>query len=354
MAESVRQSLVRRVFVNGDERRLRAGWRLLIGVVVYAIAGVVAVLGIALVTTLLAALPLAIGGQVLPSAFGGQLVWNAVATALFVALARFVDRRTVPDIGLGGRGWWPNVGFGLVLGVVMTSVVFAVELATGLIAVADLLVTRSGLGFGALSFAPALVLTFVLFVAVGVGEEVFFRGYLMTNLAEGLNGLGPVGPRPAIATAAILTSAIFGLVHLGNPNATVVSALNITVVGVFLAGAYVVTDDLGVPIGVHVTWNFSLSSIYGFPVSGITTPVTVLDVRQTGDPLVTGGEFGPEAGLVVYLALAVAIALTWWWVRRMDGVVRFREDVAIPDLRSDPEDEIDLRQPEQIPGGGED
>jgi len=123
-----------------------------------------------------------------------------------------------------------------------------------------------------------------MFVAVGVGEEVFVRGYLLTNIAEGLNGLGPVGPRTAIGTAAALTSALFGVLHLANPNATFISAFNISVVGLFLAWTYIVTADLGIAIGVHITWNLSLSSVYGFPVSGLTTPATILDVSQTGDP----------------------------------------------------------------------
>lgn len=337
MAASRDRSLVRRVFLHGDERRLRAGWRLLLGVLTYIVAGVVAVLTVGFVGMVGAALLPATRTQALPFAFAGQLFWNVAATALLVVLAWYVDSRTIPDVGLGGDGWWPNLGFGLVLGVLMTSAVFAVELATGLLTVQDALVTRPGLGLSGLSFPVAIVLTALLFLAVGVGEEMFFRGYLMTNLAEGLNGLGPIGPRTALGIAALLTSGIFGVVHLGNANATLVSALNITVVGLFLAGAYIVTEDLGVSIGIHITWNFSLSSVYGFPVSGITTPATIIDVRQTGDPVITGGPFGPEAGLVVYLALAVAIGLTGLWVRRTQGAVSFPTGVAVPDLRKSPD-----------------
>jgi hypothetical protein len=222
----------------------------------------------------------------------------------------------------------------------MTTAIFAVELAAGLITVEQLFLSRPGLGIDA-GFPVAFVLTVLMFVAVGVGEEVFVRGYLLTNIAEGLNGLGPVGPRTAIGTAAALTSALFGVLHLANPNATFISAFNISVVGLFLAWTYIVTADLGIAIGVHITWNLSLSSVYGFPVSGLTTPATILDVSQTGDPLVTGGAFGPEAGLVVYLALAVAIGLTWWWVRREGALSWFPIGVAVPDLRKAPESSVE-------------
>lgn len=305
---------VRRWFVNPRERRLRSGWRITVAAVAVAVVAV----GVFSLAT---------------STIGGQILWNTLATAVLVPVAWLIDRRVIADLGLGGSGWWRNLGFGLLLGVVMTTVVFGLELAAGLITVSGTFVTESTFGLTAPSFWPALAATLAMFLAVGVGEEVVFRGYLFTNLAEGLNGLGPIGPRAAIGVSAVATSAIFGVVHLGNPNATLVSAFNITAVGVFFAATYVATDDLGIPIGIHITWNFSLSAVYGFPVSGISAPATLVDVRQTGDPLVTGGRFGPEAGLVVYVALAVAAVLTWWWVRRYQGELDFRTDVAVPELR---------------------
>jgi membrane protease YdiL (CAAX protease family) len=329
MFDSGERSIARRVFVNGRERRLRAGWRVITAVVVLALTRVV-------LTWLTEGLPALLPPNALvPSVLFDQTLGNVQITLVLVAVAWYVDRRALPDLGLGGRDWWPNLAFGLALGFVMTTVVFAAELAAGLVAVDGFLVSRPGLGVDA-SFPVALAATALMFVAVGVGEEVLVRGYLMTNVAEGLNGLGPVGPRAALGTAAVLTSVLFGALHYANPAASLLSAFNISVLGLFFAGTYVVTEDLGVPIGIHVTWNFSLSSVYGFPVSGITTPATFLDVRQAGDPLLTGGAFGPEAGLAVYLALAVAIALTWWWVRRTRGPMGFPTGVAVPDLRRSP------------------
>ncbi|MCU4802025.1 CPBP family intramembrane metalloprotease [Halobacteria archaeon HArc-gm2] len=336
MTEPGDRSLTRRVFVNGRERRLRAGWRLIAATFILVLASLALFLAVDYAQAILSfAGPLVVGG-ILASTLVAQTASNVLVTGVFVVAAWFVDRRTLPDLGLGGRRWWRNLGFGLLLGVAMTTAVFAVELAAGLITVEQLFLSRPGLGIDQ-PFPVAFVLVVLMFVAVGVGEEVLFRGYLLTNIAEGLNGLGPIGPRTALGVAAVLTSAVFGVVHITNPNATLVSAFNITVVGLFLAWTYVVTEDLGIAIGVHITWNLSLSSVYGFPVSGLTTPATILDVRQTGDPLITGGPFGPEAGLVVYLALGVAIGLTWWWVRRGGASDWFPTGVAVPDLRKSPE-----------------
>ena len=327
---------VRRALVNPRERRLRAGWRLLVGLPLLLSVLAAASVGQQALQAVPVAVPLLAGVAVL----AGSLLLYGVGTAAIVALSWWLGGRTVAGLGLGGEGWWRNLGFGLGLGVAMTTAIFLVELGLGFVAVDGILVTRPENQFGVA--LPALVAvpgTLLFFVGVGVFEEVLTRGYLFNNVAEGLSGIGPIGKRAAVVIAALLTSGLFGLLHLANPGTTLFSTLNITVVGLFFAATYVATGDLGIPIGIHITWNFSISSLYGFPVSGLATPATVLSVRQTGPELVTGGSFGPEGGLILYLGLAVGLALSWWWVSREKGAVRFRTDSAEPDLRDPPRPE---------------
>ena len=238
------RSVVYRVFVNTDEGRLRGGWRVVIGLVAFVASLIVgALLTIFHPSSFLAVVPLT---------FTAQFWANVVMVGAFVGLAILVDRRRPAGIGLGGDGWWGNLAFGLVLGLAMTTAIVAVEVGLGLATIEGTFVTRPLAGSGVtMGFGPALAFLLVFFVAVAVAEEVFARGYLMTNLAEATNGLGPVGPRGAIAIAGFATSALFGALHLGNPSATLVSSLMITLVGVYFAAAYVLTGDLGVPIGVH-------------------------------------------------------------------------------------------------------
>jgi len=321
---------VQRALVNQRERRLRAVWRLLVGLPIFFVLWIVAQLPVGVISGLTLSPPLLAGGAILV----GWLFYYGFSTGVLVGLSRWLDGRTLPGLGLGGDNFWRNLAFGLGLGIAMPTAVFLVELALGFVAVEGTLVTRPDNQFGVA--VPALVAipgTLLFFVGVGVFEEVLSRGYLFQNIAEGLSGLWSIGPREAIVTAAVVTSAFFGIFHGANANVTPLALFNIAVVGLFFAATYVLTDDLGIPIGIHVTWNFALSSLYGFPVSGLTTPATLISVRQTGPALVTGGRFGPEGGLILYLGLAVGIALTWWWVRREDGTVRFRTDLAEPDLR---------------------
>jgi len=113
-----------------------------------------------------------------------------------------------------------------------------------------------------------------------------------------------------------------------------ISVVNIALFGALFAASYLLTERIAVAIGMHVTWNVSLASVFGFPVSGITTPVTVVAVEQSGPTLVTGGSFGPEGGLVALLALVVGAGALAWWVRWREGAFEWRVGVARPSLRN--------------------
>jgi hypothetical protein len=81
--------------------------------------------------------------------------------------------------------------------------------------------------------------------------------------------------------------------------------------GLLFAWAVIRTGRLWLAIGLHFGWNLFEGLVFGFPVSGLAT-VTLIQTTVDGPTLWTGGEFGPEAGLVVLPALAagaVAIGL---------------------------------------------
>jgi membrane protease YdiL (CAAX protease family) len=324
---------LRRLFWNAAERRPRMPWRLASGLTAF----LVVTLAVGLFTSLL---PTAgqLDGPYLPALYG-TVLYLAITTVLLVALVGIsyvVDRRELTDLGLRLDGqWWRDCAFGLALGVVLPTAVFLVQLAAGWLTVTGVLVTSQGslLPFGTAPAWFALVLVGLFFVGVSVFEELVVRGYLLTNIAEGLAGFWRVGTRAAIAVATLVTAAVFGVLHASNPNATPLSVFNITLFGVLLGLGFVWTDRLGVPIGMHLTWNATVGGVYGFPVSGITLGVTVFETETTGPELVTGGAFGPEGGLVALLALVLGVASLWWWVRRAYGTVSLREGVAVPTLR---------------------
>jgi len=325
-------SRVRWALRNPDEGRLRMPWRILVAAVLLAIVLVVS----GLATSLLPA-PESVADPVGRALYGTVLfvAVNAVVVGTVLAVARRVDHRAIADLGLGLDGrWWADAAFGAALGIVLPSLIVAVELAAGWAVVDGVLVAGGGL-FPFVTGAPVLVgvlSVFGLFVAVAVVEEVLVRGYLLTNVAEGFDGWWRFDASAAIAVAVLATSGLFGVLHATNPNATVFSLLTISLYGILLGLGYVLTGRLGLPVGVHLTWNFTIGAVYGLPVSGVETGATLVAVGTTGPERFTGGAFGPEGGLLAVAALPLGIALLAGWVWWHDGGLALDERVAVPEL----------------------
>ncbi len=303
-------------FWNSDDRRLRALWRLILHVVL------VAVLIVALDVLL------SLASEDLADSFAFGLVEMALPGLAIVAgtllAARFLDRRPISDLGLQFSSHWRrDLGYGLFLGAFLMLLIFLVELALGWVTVEEIFLTNRSVPFGLAIFWPL-----TLFLAVGIYEELLSRGYHFKNLAEGLS-FSPMGRRRAILLAWLISSAVFGLLHAGNPNATVISTVNLFLAGLFLGLPFLLTDQLAMPIGIHITWNFFQGNVFGFPVSGTSaSETTFIAVQQGGPNLWTGGAFGPEAGLLGIAAIMVGSLLVVWWVKRTRGSVGFALAVA--------------------------
>jgi membrane protease YdiL (CAAX protease family) len=169
----------------------------------------------------------------------------------------------------------------------------------------------AGIAIGASAFAASIGILALLGVyrVVGAGallpvalaalmaigsatiEEIVFRGVVF-RLVEEWGGTW---------TALVVSSLVFGAVHLVNPHATALGAIAIVFEGgILLAGAYVLTRRLWLPIGVHAGWNFAEAGIFGVPTSG--APSTgVLRGEVVGPEWLSGGVFGPEASVVAVL-----------------------------------------------------
>ncbi len=304
------------LFWSPNDRRLRAGWRLVLHLilVVFAIVALEVLLSLAFEdleeTFALGIVEMALNGLAI------------VAGTLFAA--RLLDRRPVTDVGLQfSFHWWRDLAYGLFLGAFLMLLIFLVELALGWVTVAEILSTNRSVPFGL-----AILWPLTQFLAVGIYEELVSRGYHFKNIAEGLS-FSPIGRKRAILLAWLISSAVFGLLHAGNPNATVVSTLDLFLAGLFLGLPFLLTDQLAMPIGIHITWNFFQGNVFGFPVSGTSNnETTFIAVQQSGPDLWTGGAFGPEAGLLGLAAIIVGSLLIVWWVKRTRGAVGFALTVA--------------------------
>lgn len=304
-------------FQNRNENRPRAAWRLMIHWVSYVtLASPIALLIAAVLDPWVSGF--ATGGGATPSSAspippGVRLASSLGSTAAALISAwivgRFADRRPFSDFGFHlSRMWFADLGFGMFLGATLMTCVFVVEWAMGWVRVTGTLETYTD---G--PFVLALMLPLSIFLSAAVGEEILYRAYRIKNLAEGLN-LPRIGPRGAVVSALVLTSAYFGLRHADNPNATSTSTLIITAAGLMLGFAYVRTGELALPLGLHFTWNLFQGNVFGFPVSGFAPAgATFVEVDQLGPPLLTGGVFGPEGGIVGLCAMLAGFLLITLW-----------------------------------------
>jgi membrane protease YdiL (CAAX protease family) len=293
------------LFWNAGEQRLRALWRVLLHALATILIGVV----FALVWRALDPVGFTRDSELLAMAYRAVVV--LAATQLCV---RVLDGRELRELGFElDRWWWLDLGVGFAIGAVLMSGIFSVERAAGWVEI-----EARYTGAQDTPFALALTGMLVSFAFVALSEELFSRGYQLTNLREGLRS-SRLEPRLAgglaSAGAVLLTSVAFALLHIGNPGVTVSAIVGIAAAGVVLALGYLWTGQLALPIGLHLSWNFFQGNVFGFPVSGTDPGPRVLALRQAGDPLITGGDFGPEAGLIGLAALLVGALLQLGWAK---------------------------------------
>jgi len=214
--------------------------------------------------------------------WAGTLTLCLALMALYALLVRLFEAR------------WPSearprpglLGLGILLGVGLFCAVYATYVMTGV---------AHFRGFNGLGGVGSVVLISIL---AGFGEEVLFRGVVFRVLEESFGTL----------LAMILSAALFGLLHAGNPGATVFSTAAVAIeAGGMLAAAYVWSRSLWLPIGIHLAWNATQGGLFSEPISGhAATGLLNFPLSPTASPLITGGVFGPEASIV---ALGVCVGL---------------------------------------------
>lgn len=285
--------------MSPKERRLRAGWRLLLQALLQIVFTVGAGCGVLIVSPEFMAT-----GRYLTSP--GGLALSELAQVVIITLSvflarRLLDRRGFLSLGLVvNRQTATDVLVGLGITGVMMGLIYLGQWSLGWL---------SFEGFSWQFEPPTTMLLSVAvygftFLLVGFGEELLSRGYHLQTIASGTNVLWGL----------LVSSAIFGALHLGNPEATWMGAIGVFFAGLFLAYAFLRTGQLWLSIGLHIGWNFFEGVVFGFPVSGLTV-YHMARISISGPAIWTGGAFGPEAGLVVLPALVLGTVLIHLYTR---------------------------------------
>jgi uncharacterized protein len=214
--------------------------------------------------------------------------------AVYRAYAFFIEQRPVSELALPGMG--RELGIGLFVG-------------AGLYAACELILMALGIyritGLNSWSFMiPAIAMA----LSSGVFEELLFRGVLFRSVEAWFGSWAGL----------IVSSLVFGLSHLINPEATLEGALFISVeAGILLAGAYMLTRRLWLSMGFHVAWNYTQSAIFSSIVSGNEAAEGLIRSTVNGPEFLTGGNFGVESSVLsLILCTTTGIVMVVMAVKR--------------------------------------
>ncbi|MDM5188713.1 type II CAAX endopeptidase family protein [Bacillus sp. DX4.1] len=216
-------------------------------------------------------------------------------TILFVFLwVRFVEKRPFSSIGFWKDEAWKKYLRGALLGFVLISIPVLLLVITGFVTLQMQHITST--------FILGVLGSLVAFLVQGAAEEIVVRGWLFPIISV----------RSRIWVGIVVTSFLFGFLHLFNPGITVLSILNIIFVGVFAALYALKENSLWGICAWHSIWNWAQYNIYGFAVSGTTIYSTPLFKSTiTGSEKLNGGAFGIEGSIITTLMLAIASFVLW-------------------------------------------
>lgn len=198
------------------------------------------------------------------------------------------EKRKSYTMGFCKRGFFTEYLMGMGIGLLMIVLPILACIATGSVSISL-----------SSSINPLMIaLFFGAFLLQGMGEEVFFRGYLMTTLSR-RTGLWP---------SIIISALMFSLLHTGNSAFSFIAFINIFLFGIFAGVFMMKRGSIWAVAAIHTVWNFVQGNVFGFNVSGIQKLDSVFTATGAGfGAILSGGEFGPEGGLGVTVVLLIAL-----------------------------------------------
>jgi uncharacterized protein len=301
-------STLRKIFVGQDG--LRAGWSLLIFIAMFAALAFCANrIGQKFHTPDPNSMK---PGTELPPLLGIIAESVPFVIVLFVTwVMSKIERRPNSVYGLGDRRMLAHFFAGLAWGIVCLSLLILTLLKGGF------LVIDSRLLFGAdiLRYGAMWLLGFLL---VGLLEEYLTRGYVQYTLSRGLAGLYQwiFKTRHSAAlgfwTSAVIFSILFGLGHKSNPGESPIGLLSAGLAALVFCFSLWRTGSLWWAIGLHTSWDWGQSFLYGVADSGLMVQHHLLATHPVGKPILSGGTTGPEGSIFILVVLALVALIIFF------------------------------------------
>lgn len=240
---------------------------------------------------------------------GNQLVQLSLATLIIIIAlhtwARLVSGTDPAVYGLScNRRVRDDFFIGLLLG-------------TSAVAVMALLAAALHLAKNIEWMGPAIDRASVLLAlktfVVAVWEEIFFRGFAVVTLWRWLATYR--SNRTALTFAAALSSFFFAAAHFFTDHFLPEAFVGLWLNGMVWCVPFLLTGRLGLSIGLHASWNFAQLQIFGFPMSGNSASDAWIDLGLQRESLWTGGDYGPEAGMLGVIGMLAMLLSVLVYVR---------------------------------------
>ena len=213
---------------------------------------------------------------------------------LFIFWVKVIEKNDLSSLGFVKRNWLKYLAWGILMSLVQMGVI-------------ALIYQGSGIGsfvLNELSIEPLLFILglFPFWLLQGGTEEVATRGWLLTRIAARTN----------LPLAIVISSSLFGILHMGNAGVTFLSVLNIILDGVLAGLLFIYTDSIWLVVAQHGTWNYVQGNLLGFQVSGTGADASIFSFTMGDGPVwLTGGAFGAEGSIITTLVLLVSLVIVY-------------------------------------------
>lgn len=240
-----------------------------------------------------------------------SIYFLSVIFSLYIQI-KYLDKSSFKKYGLKiNKTWFKEFLIGFLIAGVQISFFFFLLYLTSNLLVMDFF-TTSSFDF---SFTEGLISEFFGLIVGSSVEEIFFRAFLFYTMYEALRILKKDPTKRALFIV-FLMAPLFGIAHINNEGATIISTINLGLDAVMMCLPFLITGRLGMSIGMHLSWNFFQGAVFGFAISGNMAKVSVLKVSVV-DNLITGGSFGVEGSVLFILLDVIAIMLILKWKKHM-------------------------------------
>lgn len=251
-----------------------------------------------------------LGQGLLRGYISGSLYFLSVLISLYIQI-KYLDKSSFKKYGLKLNNiWFKEFSFGFLIPIIQLSIFFIFLYLTGNLTISNYFTTSSS----DYTFIEGFISELFGLVIGSSVEEIFFRAFLFYLVYEALRTLKKDPTKRALLIL-FLIAPLFGLAHINNTGATIISTINLGLDAILMCLPFLITGRLGMSIGMHLSWNLFQGTVFGFAISGNVAKASIMKVTIL-DNLITGGPFGAEGSVLFIVLDLIAIAFILLWEKQ--------------------------------------